>query len=119
MINQPAPAVQSEKPSFAVAEAPVQQPSAAVDGASDVDFGLIAGALILLVVMSGTIIVLNRRGSSTQGRSVRGAEPGDEMPWTHPAAAGNAPAVRRRDRSEVIDEIEQLLAAGRPPRPSH
>jgi hypothetical protein len=112
---------QSEKPTPAAAPAPVQQSPAVVDSGSDVDFGLIAGGLILLVVAGGTIVILSRRNSSSQDRLLYRAADREETAWPNrmaPRPAFPNRAAKPISRSDVIEEVEQLLAARRQTRES-
>jgi hypothetical protein len=114
---------QNEKPAFAAAPAPasVQQSPVVADSGYDLDFGLIAGGLILLVVAGGTILIVSRRNSFGQDRLLRRSIDRDEMGW--PNAMAPRPAFPNRaaetiSRNDVIEEVEQLLAARRQTRES-
>jgi hypothetical protein len=117
---------QNEKPAFAAAPsppapAPAQQPPVVADSGIDMDFGLIAGGLILLVVVGGTIVIVSRRNSSGQDRLLRRASDRDDMGWPSrmaPRPAFPDRAAERISRSDVIEEVEQLLAARRQARES-
>jgi hypothetical protein len=115
--------VQNEKPALAAtpAPAPAQQPPAVADSGNDMDLGLIAGGLILVVVVGGTILIVGRRNSSGQDRLLRRAADRDEMGWPHrmaPRPAFPDRAAETISRNDVIEEVEQLLAARRQGRES-
>lgn len=115
-IANPALAPAGEKVSLAVAAAPVLQPTTAVDGNDDVDFGMIAAGLILLVVAGGTVMILSRRNSSARDHRPRRTVDRGEMHWSNRTGAKSVPASRQPEassRSDVIEEVEQLLAARR------
>jgi hypothetical protein len=112
---------QNEKPAFAAAPAPVQQSPVVVDSGYDMDFGLIAGGLILLVVAGGTILIVSRRNSSSQDRLLRRSIDRNEMGWPNgmaPRPAFPNRAAEAIGRNDVIEEVEQLLAARRQTRES-
>ena len=118
-------APQNEKPAVAAAPAPVPapaQPSPVVaDSGNSMDFGLIAGGLILLVVAGGTILIVSRRSSFSQDRLLRRSMDRDELGW--PSGMAPRPAFPNRaaettSRNDVIEEVEQLLAARRQTRES-
>lgn len=111
---------QNEKPALAAAPAPaavpVQQSSAVADGGIDMDLGLIAGGLILLVVAGGTIMIVGRRNSSGQDDLLRRAADREQLGWPNrmaPRPVFPNRAVETISRSDVIEEVEQLLAAQR------
>jgi hypothetical protein len=111
----------SEQPSATMAPVQMVQSPEATESAGDLDFGLIAAGLILLVVVGGTIMIVSRRNHSNQDRPLRRIADRDEMAWPPRPTARPAFANRIPDtvsRSDVIEEVEQLVTARRQRRES-
>lgn len=115
VVNDPAPAQRVEVP--ATVAAPAQQPAAAVaESSSDLDIAPYAAALLVIVVVGGTIFMFvspqrpNRYARSAR-RTIDVAQR-HEMPWARAAATRPAVASRAQTRrlDDDIEEVEQMLA---------